>query len=52
MSRRIDFLISGHNEDGNTNVAIVELKQWDGNSMETVADRDRIVKTFLGGWNS
>jgi uncharacterized protein len=48
-SRRIDFLISGYDEDGNANVAIVELKQWGGMSTETVADKDGIVKTFLGG---
>ncbi|WP_241430832.1 DUF2075 domain-containing protein, partial [Halalkalicoccus jeotgali] len=48
-SRRIDFLISGYDEAGNANVAIVELKQWDGKTTETVADQDGIVKTFLGG---
>ena len=48
-SRRIDFLISGYDKDGNANVAIVELKQWDGKSTETVVDKDGIVKTFLGG---
>lgn len=48
-SRRIDFLISGYDEDENANVAIVELKQWGGDSTETVEDKDGIVKTFLGG---
>jgi DUF2075 family protein len=48
-SRRIDFLISGYNAAGNANVAIVELKQWDGDSTETVESKDGIVKTFLGG---
>jgi DUF2075 family protein len=48
-SRRIDFLISGYDEAGNANVAIVELKQWAGESTETVTDKDGIVKTVLGG---
>lgn len=48
-SRRIDFLISGYDEDENANVAIVELKQWDGGSTEPVEGKDGIVETFLGG---
>ena len=48
-SRRIDFLISGYDEDGNSNVAIVELKQWGGDDTETVEGKDGIVKTVLGG---
>ena len=48
-SRRIDFLISGYDAAGNSNVAIVELKQWAGESTETVEGKDGIVKTALGG---
>ena len=48
-SRRIDFLISGYDAAGNANVAIVELKQWSGENTETVAGKDGIVKTALGG---
>ena len=48
-SRRIDFLISGYDADQNANVAIVELKQWGGDTTESVETRDGIVKTLLGG---
>ncbi|MFC6991643.1 DNA/RNA helicase domain-containing protein [Haladaptatus sp. GCM10025707] len=48
-SRRIDFLISGYDAAENANVAIVELKQWDGPSTEAVEDKDGIVRTLLGG---
>lgn len=48
-SRRIDFLISGYDEASNANVVVVELKQWDGTTTETVEGKDGIVETFVGG---
>jgi len=45
-SNRIDFLVSGEDEDGNKNFVIVELKQWE--SAEST-DKDGVVKTFVGG---
>jgi hypothetical protein len=48
-SRRIDFLISGYDTQGNSNVAIVELKQWSGTNTEPVESKDGIVETVLGG---
>ena len=48
-SRRVDFLVSGYDGADNANVVIIELKQWEGDSTETVEDKDGIVKTALGG---
>lgn len=44
-SKRIDFIISGKNNEKNTAV-VVELKQW--SDVEKVDDKDGIVKTALG----
>ena len=46
-SKRIDFIISGQDDNATDNVVIIELKQWD--SAEKVLGKDGIVKTFLGG---
>ncbi|KXH87590.1 DUF2075 domain-containing protein [Sporosarcina sp. HYO08] len=47
-SKRVDFLIAGN--DGNQDhVVIVELKQWE--SVEKIATRDGIVKTYVGSAN-
>ncbi|ESS10435.1 MAG: hypothetical protein A07HR60_02450 [uncultured archaeon A07HR60] len=48
-SRRVDFLVSGFDEADNANVVIIELKQWEGTSTQTVEGKDGIVKTALGG---
>ncbi len=48
-SKRIDFLLSGKDEQGNMTAIIVELKQWE--SCEVVRDEDGVVETFLGGHN-
>lgn len=45
-SNRIDFMISGLNEEKEKSVVIVELKQW---SSVEMTEKDAIVKTFLGG---
>lgn len=45
---RIDFVISGTDEEGNKNFVIVELKQW---QTATVADGDGLVESFTGRAN-
>jgi len=45
-SKRIDFIISGSNEQDEPFVVIVELKQW---TTAELTDKDGIVKTALGG---
>lgn len=48
-SKRIDFLLTGKDRDGNYTAIIVELKQWE--SCEAVRDEDGIVETYIGGGN-
>ena len=43
--KRIDFVISGYDGDGNKNFIIVELKQW---QKAYSTQKDGIVVTFLG----
>lgn len=44
-SRRIDFIITGFDNEDNEHVIIVELKQWE--SIEKVDDEDAVVKTMI-----
>ncbi len=44
-SKRIDFLITGKNEDKKSVLVLVELKQWGDAG---ITDMDGIVTTFLG----
>lgn len=46
-AKRIDFLISGFNDDDQGNVVVIELKQWD--SLEALERKDGVVRTFTGG---
>lgn len=46
-SKRIDFILTGQDDNKTDSVVIIELKQWD--SAEKVTGKDAIVKTFLGG---
>ena len=48
-SRRVDFMISGRDSEGEKNIVVTELKQWEGESTEPVPHKDGIIKTFLGG---
>lgn len=48
-SKRIDFIISGRDEDKRDSVVIVELKQWE--KCEAVSGKDGIVNTYVGGAN-
>lgn len=43
-SKRIDFVITGKDEAGNSNFIIIELKQWE---YALATDKDGIVKTLL-----
>lgn len=43
---RVDFIVSGQDEQGNKNFIIVELKQW---SKAFIADGEGLVESFTGG---
>lgn len=45
-SKRIDFIISGHDQGDNANFVIIELKQWDEAG---ATDKEDIVTAFIGG---
>jgi uncharacterized protein len=46
-SRRIDFMLSGLDDEDKNSVIIIELKQWD--KVDGISDRDGIIKTpYLG----
>ncbi|KKQ81501.1 MAG: hypothetical protein UT05_C0015G0010 [Parcubacteria group bacterium GW2011_GWF2_38_76] len=45
-SRRIDFILTGLNEEKKNSAIIIELKQW---SEARLTDKDAIVETFVGG---
>lgn len=47
-SKRIDFVISGHDEQNHENFVIIELKQWDS---AAVSDKEDLVMAFVGGRN-
>ena len=46
-SKRIDFTLTGLNENGEDSVVIIELKQWQ--KAFRVKGKDGIVETYLGG---
>ncbi len=46
-SKRVDFLISGYDKEDNSNVVIIELKQWD--KIDAVEGKDALVETYTGG---
>ncbi|QZA89517.1 DUF2075 domain-containing protein [Salinarchaeum sp. IM2453] len=48
-SNRVDLMLSGRDEEGNENVVVMELKQWDGETTQRVEGNDGIVETYLGG---
>lgn len=47
-SKRVDFLISGYDDNNKENVVIIELKQWESCK---ATSRDDVVTTFVGGAN-
>ena len=48
-SKRVDFIISGYGADSDSEMVIVELKQWE--TLNEVAGTDALVDTFTGGVN-
>jgi DUF2075 family protein len=46
-SKRIDFIVTGYDEKSQSQVIIIELKQWD--YVEVNPDKKDIVRTYLGG---
>jgi len=44
--KRIDFIVSGKDDEANSNFIIVELKQWEKAGS---TNKDSIVTTFLAG---
>lgn len=46
-NKRIDFMITGHDNEGNKNLVIIELKQW--SEIEICSNKDDYLKTFTGG---
>jgi len=46
-SKRIDFILSGRDNNRKDSVIIIELKQWE--TCEAVSGKDGIVSTFTGG---
>lgn len=46
-SKRVDFIITGLDNNKKSNIILVELKQWE--TAEAVKNKDGIVRTFLGG---
>lgn len=44
-NKRVDFIITGRNENGGNNAIIIELKQW---TEAKATGKDGIVSTFLG----
>jgi hypothetical protein len=48
-AKRVDFLVSGYNENNLANVVIIELKQWE--KLKKIENLDGLVETFTGGAN-
>lgn len=46
-SKRVDFMISGYDENHHPGMVIVELKQWE--KMDTVEHTESLVETYTGG---
>lgn len=46
-SKRVDFIVSGYNENNDPNAVVIELKQW--SKLEKVDGPDALVNTFTGG---
>lgn len=46
-SKRVDFMLSGYDDSNESNIVIVELKQWE--NLEKVDGTDALVETYTGG---
>ena len=49
MKNQIDFMISGNDDEGNSNIIIIELKQWNGENTEVIDGKDGYVETVING---
>ena len=45
-AKRVDFMISGYDENGNPGMVIIELKQWE--KINKVEKSDSLVETYTG----
>lgn len=48
-SKRVDFLVSGYNQEGDGSVVVIELKQWE--KLKAIDGEDSIVETYVAGAN-
>ena len=48
-SKRVDFMISGYDDEHKANIVIVELKQWD--KITEVNGKEALVETYTGNAN-
>ncbi len=48
-SKRVDFMISGYDENNSAGMVIVELKQWE--TLKEITGTDALVETYVGGSN-
>ena len=46
-AKRVDFMVSGYDINGNPGIVIVELKQW--STLEKVDNTEALVETYTGG---
>lgn len=46
-AKRVDFIVSGYDENKKPEMVIIELKQW--NEIQKVDSTDALVETFTGG---
>jgi len=46
-SKRIDFIVSGHDEKGKKNFIIIELKQW--KEAQSTTAKDLVITKYYGG---
>ena len=46
-SKRVDFIVSGLDQNKGNSAVVIELKQW--SSIESVESKDALVKTYTGG---
>lgn len=46
-AKRVDFILSGYDEEGGAHAEIIELKQWE--DATPVFEKDAVVSTYTGG---
>lgn len=45
--KRVDFIVTGYDDESHENMVIIELKQW--SMLQTVSDQNEMVHAFTGG---